>query len=166
MRKVSLTVVIIVLSGALFLSAQPFEKNQRPAAVPVSNGYPNMSLVFPDGSVRSALNLPAKSILIFYFPDCDHCQREGADIAKHLTAFKNYHVWFITPASFAEIQQFAMVYKLVGFDYVHFVRTEAKDIVYNYGGIQTPSLYIYSKEKKLVKVFNGETKVEEIIKFL
>lgn len=158
-------VTVIALICTLFFSARPFEKNPLPTTAQVQ-GYPNMNLVFPDGSVRSSLNLPPKSILVFYFPDCDHCQREGADIAKHLAAFKNYHVWFITPASFAEIQQFAMVYKLIGFDYVHFVRTEARDITNNYGGIQTPSLYIYSKEKKLVKSFNGETKVEEIIKFL
>jgi hypothetical protein len=61
---------------------------------------------------------------------------------------------------------FAMEYKLIGYDYVHFVRTEAKDIVDNYGGIPTPSVYIYSREKKLVKAFNGETKIEEIIKHL
>jgi thiol-disulfide isomerase/thioredoxin len=158
-------VIIITLLCALFFSAKPFEKKHQHAAMQV-NGYPNMNLIFPDGSIRSALNLPPKSILIFYFPDCDHCQREAADISKHLTAFKNYHVWFIAVVSFPEIQKFAIDYKLVGYNYVHFVRTEPKDITDNYGGIQTPSLYIYSKEKKLVKAFNGETKVEEMIKFL
>jgi peroxiredoxin len=158
--------IIIALICTLFFSAQPFEKNQRPIAAPVTNGYPTMNLTFPDGSVRSALNLPAKSILVFYFPDCDHCQREAADFSKHLAAFKGYHVWFIAVVPFQKIQKFAIDYKLVGYDYVHFVQTEPKDITNNYGGIQTPSVYIYSKEKKLVKFFNGETKVEEIIKFL
>jgi len=166
MRPVSLPVLMIVVTGLQFFSAKPFEKNQRPAPAPVSTVYPNMKLMFPDGSIRSARDLPAKSILIFYFPDCDHCQREAADISKHLTAFKNYHVWFIAVVPFPEIQKFAIDYKLIGYNYVHFVQTEPKDITDNYGGIQTPSLYIYSKEKKLVKYFNGETKVEEIIKFL
>jgi len=67
---------------------------------------------------------------------------------------------------FEEIKSFAIQYKLVGYDYVHFVRTEPKDITSNYGGIPTPSVYIYSQEKRLVKAFNGETKIEEIIKHL
>jgi len=163
MRKVFLTVVIIAVGG-LYFNALPLGKNQQPT--PMTKEYPKMSLIFPDGSTRSARDLPIKSILVFYFPDCDHCQREAAEISKHLKAFKNYHVWFISVASFPDIQMFAMEYKLIGYDYVHFVRTEAKDIVDNYGGIPTPSVYIYSREKKLVKAFNGETKIEEIIKHL
>jgi hypothetical protein len=166
MRKVSLIVVIIAVASGLFFNAVSSEKDQKPIAAQGTNEYPNMNLVFPDGSTRSARNLPAKSILVFYFPDCDHCQREAADISKHLAAFKSYHVWFIAVVPFPEIQKFAIDYKLIGYNYVHFVRTEPKDITNNYGGISTPSMYIYSKEKKLVKAFNGETKVEEIIKHL
>jgi thiol-disulfide isomerase/thioredoxin len=163
MRKVSFLVAVI---SVLFFSANPIEKNQKPAPTPATNGYPKMNVVFPDGSMRSARDLPAKSIFVFYFPDCDHCQREAADFSKHLAAFKNYHIWFIAVVPFPEIKQFAIDYKLIGYDNVHFVRTEPKDITDNYGGISTPSVYIYSKDKKLVKAFNGETKVEEIIKFL
>ena len=161
-----MTVVIIMVSDVLLFSAKSFEKDPPLVAAPVINEYPTMNLVFPDGSMRSARDLPAKSILIFYFPDCDHCQREAADFSKHLATFKNYHLWFIASVPFPEIQKFAADYKLMGYDYVHFVRTEPKDIIGNYGGISTPSVYIYSKEKKLVKFFNGETKVEEILKHL
>ena len=166
MRKVFLTVVIIVTVGGLFFNAMPLDKNQTPKTAPATNEYPNMNLIFPDGSMRSARDLPVKSILVIYFPDCDHCQREAREISNHLKAFKNYHVWFISVASFPDIQKFAIEYKLIGYDYVHFVRTEAKDIVNNYGGISTPSVYIYSKERKLVKAINGETKIDEILKHL
>jgi len=164
--RVSLIVVIMVVVGGLFFNAMPSKKNQRPAIAPVTNEYPSMNLIFPDGSLRSSRDLPAKSILVIYFPDCDHCQREATEISKHLKAFKNYHVWFISVVPFEEIKSFAIQYKLVGYDYVHFVRTEPKDITSNYGGIPTPSVYIYSQEKRLVKAFNGETKIEEIIKHL
>src|SRR5882762_5349640 len=103
MRRVYLTVVIIVVVSGLFFNALPLEKNQRPITAPGTNEYPKMNLIFPDGSTRSARDLPIKSILVFYFPDCDHCQREAAEMSKHLKAFKNYHVWFISVASFPDI---------------------------------------------------------------
>lgn len=130
------------------------------------NEYPSMNLIMPDGSVRSARNLPAKSILVIYFPDCDHCQREASAISNHLKAFDNYYLWFISTASYADIQRFSIQNKLMGHNKVYFVRTETQDVLSNFGGIPTPSVFIYSSEKKLVKAFKGETKIEEILKHL
>ncbi|MBS1509127.1 MAG: redoxin domain-containing protein [Bacteroidetes bacterium] len=131
-----------------------------------ANEYPNMSLMMTNGSIKNAKELPGSSVLIIYFPDCDHCQREATEISKHLKSFEKRPVWFISTASFADIDNFARQYKLAGYDNIHFVRTDIKDVINNFGGIPTPSVFIYSKEKQLVKAFKGETKIEEIIKYL
>jgi len=167
MRKVvSITVVIIVAVVGLFLYGMPSEEKEPTITAPIANEYPYMNLIMPDGSIHSARELPVKSILVIYYPDCDHCQREAAEISNHLSSFKNYYVWFISISSFAEIQKFAIQYKLNGHKNVYFVRTEAQDVISSFGAIPTPSVYIYSQDKRLVKAFNGETKIEEIIKHL
>ncbi len=81
-------------------------------------------------------------------------------------AFEGYQVYFISTASFTDIDRFAKDYKLTGHANIHFVRTEMPDVTNNFGPIPTPSAYVYSSEKKLLKAFKGETKVEEIIKHL
>jgi peroxiredoxin len=130
------------------------------------NDYPNMKLFGADGSVRQARALPPKSILILYFPDCEHCQREAKAVSDHIQAFKNYQLWFIATATHKEIELFSKQYQLAGYRNVHFVRTEATDVLQNFGAIPTPSLFIYSAEKKLVKAFKGETNIEDILKQL
>jgi peroxiredoxin len=160
-----ITVVFIAVVGLFFCGIAP-KKNISARTEQTSNDYPNMNLIMADGSIRSARNLPGKNIFVIYFPDCDHCQREATEISNHLTAFKNYQVWFIATASLTDIDRFAKQYKLAGHNNFHFVRTNTQDVLNSFGGISTPSLYIYSQERKLVKAFNGETRIEEIIKHL
>jgi peroxiredoxin len=140
--------------------------SQNPARAQRVSQYPNMTLMAENGAVQNARDLPAGSVIIIYFPDCDHCQREAAEISSHLTSFQKHSVWFVSTAALPEIQKFSTQYKLAGYANIHFVRTEMKDVISNFGGIPTPSVFIYSKDKQLVKAIKGETKIEEIIKYL
>ena len=44
---------------------------------------------------------------------------------------------------------------------VHFAQTTINDILNQIGPIETPSLFVYSPEGRLVKSFIGETPIEE-----
>lgn len=169
--KKALIVLGIVIAGAAvifyFLRLAPQKEIvQMVPPPPVVNEYPYMTLVHLNGAQQMTHELTGRNILILYFPDCDHCQREATEISSHLKAFENYTLWFISTATFEENEKFARDYKLVGHDNIHFVRTEMQDVMSNFGSIPTPSVYIFSEDRKFVKAFNGETKIEEIIKFL
>ncbi len=158
----------VVMAFGLFFCKKTSEKNgkadiQQAVPTPEINEYPYLRLIMTDGSVRTARELPTKSVLLIYFPDCDHCQREAKEISSHAAAFESYQVYFISTAPFTDIERFAKDYKLTGYANIHFVRTEMPDVVNNFGAIPTPSVYVYSSEKKLIKAFKGETKIEEII---
>ncbi|MBS1486552.1 MAG: redoxin domain-containing protein [Bacteroidetes bacterium] len=138
----------------------------RAQSKPTPNEYPMMKLIEFTDFAHAARDLTGKNILILYLPDCDHCQREGAAIAQHAAAFKNYQVWFISTATHENNWKFAQTYKLAANKNFHFVRTEAEDIFHSLGSIPTPSVYIFNEAKKLVRSFKGETKIEEILKAL
>jgi peroxiredoxin len=125
-----------------------------------------MPVTLLDNSSRNVRDLTGKNVLIFFQPDCDHCQREAADIEKNLDAFGESTLYFITAAPMQEIVQFAQDYKLFGRDNVYFGFTPAKNILDNYGAIAAPSVYIYSEKQKLVKSFNGEVSVGQILTYL
>lgn len=117
-----------------------------------------------DSVLTSSLEGPV--VLVFFSPDCDHCQREAADIRLHISAFKDYSLYFISPSPAEEIKEFATTYGLMGHPNIEFARADVTEVVRLMGKVSTPTLCIYSKEKQLVKRFDGETEMEEIAKFL
>ncbi|MEK6781085.1 MAG: redoxin domain-containing protein [Bacteroidota bacterium] len=127
---------------------------------------PDLKLLGLDGAVHFSREFTGNNVLVLYNPDCDHCQREAKEIRAQLKAFENYTVWFVSSEGFENINKFAHDYDLMGHVNVHFVRTGVVEVINNFGSIATPSLYIYSSRRQLVKAFNGETKIEEILKFL
>lgn len=139
---------------------------QEPVVVREINEFPHLTFKNLDGSPASTRDLPASSILILFNTDCDHCQREAKSIQENLSAFQNYTLQFIAAETPEMIQKFAQDYGLANQPNVRFGQAEGVDVYLNFGSIPTPAIYIYSKERKLVKSFLGETPIEQIIDYL
>ena len=164
---------ILIATGVLALIAvivsvmKPAAKLSEPTvATQAANDYPNMILTQADSTQRSAKDLKGKSVLIIYFTECDHCQREATAIRNKLSAFAGYDLWFLSTDAFPKIENFANVYKLNNQPNVHFAQIRFEDVATYFGSIPTPSVYIYSQSKKLVRAINGETPIDMIIQFL
>ena len=130
------------------------------------NDLPFMSTQLVDGQTIDMRQLPGNTILILFFADCDHCQREATAIKEKLTSFKKYNLYFLSSNTEEEILRFSKDYKLNDQPNIKFGKVDGAKVFQTFGAIPTPSVYIYSSERKLIKQFNGETNVEEIIKFL
>jgi hypothetical protein len=114
-------------------------------------------------SPMSARTLSGKIILIFFQPDCDHCQREAKEIRENLDSFSEYKIYFVTTDTFAATNKFSKEYNLSGIENVYFAQTSLDAILNTVGPISAPSMFIYSN-KKLVKHLDGETPIAEILK--
>lgn len=134
-------------------------------ATPV-NELPDMNLVTMDQQVIRAKELSGKSILIFFRPECDHCQREAEAISKNLDAFSEYRLYFVSTDGHEASRKFARDYSLDRKPNVHFVQTTVKEILDHLGPISTPSLYIFSEDRRLVRHLDGEKPIEEILGYL
>ncbi|MBA4144330.1 MAG: hypothetical protein DI538_20570 [Azospira oryzae] len=167
MKKSTLLLVALL---ALLISCTTKPKEEEAVAEPsqpqVYNDLPDMSITLLNGTRQEAIHLPGKTIIILFFPDCDHCQREAKAIQEKIEAFKEYTLYFVSTNPAAEIQEFANEYKLSSIANVKFGQIAADKVFVNFGSIPTPSLYIYSADRKLKKQFNGETPVEQIISAL
>ena len=130
------------------------------------NDQPDMIITLTDNSTHNIKDLTGKNVLVFFQPDCDHCQREATDIQKNLEAFKACTIYFITGAPMEEINEFSNKFNLSGHVNVRFAFTPATNILKHYGAIDAPSIYIYSEEHKLVKKFNGEIPVDDVLDFI
>jgi len=130
------------------------------------NDLPQMIVTNLDGSQVNMRELKGKAILILFQTDCDHCQREATAIQENISAFKAYSLYFITTVSQQEIEKFANNYRLADQPNVHFCQSTNQSILDNFGPIDAPSLYIFSQDRKLIKAFNGETQINEILKYI
>jgi peroxiredoxin len=129
------------------------------------NDLPQMTLRAKGQAPISATSLSGKVILIFFQPDCDHCQREAKEINEHLDSFNDYKIYFVTTENFDLIDKFAKDYNLTGHVNVQFVQTTLNEILNTVGPISAPSMFIYAN-RTLIKHLDGETPIDEILKYL
>ena len=176
MKRITISAFAILTASALFcccgsadkraaevdkkLEGKKLEKMEAPAP----NDLPNMIIAYLDGSQIHAKKLEGKTALMIYFPDCDHCQREAAQIQKHIASFKDHTLYFLTTATKPEAEKFAEDYKLNNIGNVKFGLITINDVLSNFGSIDTPSIYIYGNDHNLVQKFNGETQIDTILK--
>ena len=154
------------LIGVFVLNCSP-KKKEAPAENVPTKGLPNITVKMLSGEVVMTNSLKGKTILFFYSPDCDHCQREAKDIGENSPAFKEYAIYLIcSPRPNELIAGFQKEFGLENQPNLHFGQAEVENVVGEMGSIGTPSLFIYSEEGKLVKRIDNETPASEIIKFL
>jgi len=164
MNKFTLSLVFLSMFVALSCSKKDAETDSaQEVASPPVNEQPSFVITLLDNTQVNVKDLTGKNVLVFFQPDCDHCQREAQEFERNLEAFGSNTIYFITSGPMEEIKAFADTYKLNGRPNVHFAFTEALNVLNNYGPISAPSIYIYSEDHKLVKGFNGETPIERII---
>ncbi|GEO05916.1 hypothetical protein AAE02nite_35800 [Adhaeribacter aerolatus] len=148
---------------AVTQNSQPAENSQPEATEAATNDLPNLPLTKLDGTKLMTNSLTGKIILFFFQPDCDHCQRETAQIQENLAAFRDYQVYFITNNPQAELAKFAQEYKLAFESNFVFAQATLEDILNTVGPMASPSMFIYAADGKLVKAFNGETPIAQIL---
>lgn len=185
-KGIILLAVTIAVLVAVFLAdsvinperdiAEPTAENTtaapaaRSAAAPVAaaapNDLPKLPITTLDGTKLMVNELKGSTVLVLFQPDCDHCQREAAQIRENIAAFDGYKIYFVSDANLPQLSQFAKTYKLSDQRNVHFAQTTINDILNQVGPIEAPSLFVYSPEGRLVKSFIGETPIEEILKVL
>lgn len=147
----------------------PSEKStdtMQAVAAETKNERPLMTLTLADGSLIEARDLEEPMLLIFFQPDCDHCQNEAKQIRQKLDEFRDYKLYFISSHPMDVIRKFAADYKLNDQPNVHFGYATVESVLNNYGPISAPSVYIYSRDGRLVESFDGEVDVGVIIKYL
>jgi peroxiredoxin len=160
MKKNSFLILFFLLAAC----GQPKREGLSTEIKPDS--LPSFTMTLINGEQVMSNSLAGRVILIFYNPGCDHCQREAEDIRKNLSLFADYSLYFIAASPVETIKQFAKDYDLATQSNVVFAQAEVLEVMKAMGPMGTPALFIYSEDKQLVKKFDGETKVEEMAKFL
>lgn len=164
--NVSVWTIMLYLAVASCASKPEKQAELKAVAPPEINELPAVILIEPSGKQFSTRSLSGNTILIFFGASCDHCQREATQIRKNLKSFERYTLYFISMDPFPVINKFAQDYGINNQPNIRFMRADGASVSNSLGYLQTPTILIYASSRKLIKRFDGETKVEEILKVL
>jgi peroxiredoxin len=107
------------------------------------------------------------TVIIYFNPGCEHCQYEATEISRHAEQFEKANTMLITPEpSVEKVKAFAQAYHLNEVDNLAILLDTNMQFVKHFGTSAFPSVYIYGSDKKLVKNYRGEVKIEAIIQSL
>jgi hypothetical protein len=107
-----------------------------------------------------------KTIILFFHPECEHCQYEAKSIVSKLNQLGSTNIWWISSADKSSIQLFLKKYQLNTLPNQYFAHLPIELISTTFGSISVPHIFIYDENQLLLKEFKGETKIEALIKYL
>ena len=156
-RKFSSILLLLLVSLQTFSQSTVSLKKIAPFNIKLTNGQQYSASQLAPGPV----------VLIYFSPDCDHCQNFTQDMIKNYSVINNKQVVMVTFQAMDMLLPFAKKYKLAQYPNIK-VGTEGLSYnVQKYYGIRSfPYIAIYDKQGNLVKTYEGEQPHAEIFKTL
>lgn len=107
------------------------------------------------------------TVIIYFHPECEHCQYEASEIGKQSEKFKLANMILITADdSTKRVQDFALKYRLWEVDNLVILVDQKNQFEKQFGATIIPSVFIYGSDKKLLKMYKGEVQMKAIIKII
>ncbi len=144
----------LVLASRLPVNAQAQTK-LPPFSISLTNGK-----TFSTSELSSA----QPTLLIYFAPDCDHCQTLLALFFKKIDAFKKTQVLLVTFKPLTDLPAFEKTYNTQQYPNLR-VGTELKPLyLQTFFALQhTPFTALYDKQKNLVVSYREQTPLEDLI---
>ena len=157
-------IVVLVTCVLIFISTIVKKIGAKKITQSKIQELPQVKLYSIDSSLYVA---PSSSLAIIFFnSDCEYCQYEIYEVSKKQELFLNKEVIFVSSENISVIQKISEKFNLTHSSNIHFVKINAEDVFNTFGSLYIPHIFIYGKDRKLIKEFKGETKIEAILKYL
>lgn len=122
--------------------------------------------LFRMDSTQFQMTSPRPILLVYFNSECEHCQYELTELKKNLPAFNAVSILLMSSENIATIKEAAQKFELAASPNAEFVKINRDDVFENFGSLSVPHLFLYGADRKLIKEFKGETKIEAILQHL
>jgi len=140
--------------------SQRRERTQRLATLPP---LPARRL---DGSAFLPLTEATGPIVLIYFePDCDHCQRQATEVSRHAAEFGAARLLWLSKDSLPALRQFAQRYGLARQPTMQVAQIRP-ETAQKLGLFSVPDIRIYGPDRQLRCRYQGETSAAAISRAL
>jgi thioredoxin-related protein len=138
-------------------------KTVQKSIVKAAEEIPYFTFTTLDNKRFTKENLDTTRTKLFYYfnSECEHCEKQGSWISKDIEIFDNLEVIFISFEEMDAIKGYQNKFNFVR-DNITFLQDTRLTFSDKFGVGEFPSIILYTKNGKLIKKFEGETKVSEI----
>ena len=158
-KKLSFWLVLLIITSSILFSSK----------MAVAQSMPDFRMQLTNGKIFSAKDLSKdKPVIIIYFaPDCEHCQALMNEFFTKIQNFKKAQVVMVTFKPVNEVIDFEKHYQTAKYPDIK-VGIEIPIFFFkNFYNLQnTPFTALFSKTGKLIISYQKETPVDDLIKHL
>jgi len=163
--KIGLLVLIAgLLLGAVFTMRQTLTVKDALAAQ--LQHRPDLSAVRFLREPNTAMLDNKPTLIVLFDPDCEHCQYEAAQMQQQPSAFAGAAVYWLTTQTPARADAFARQYGLDSLAMMHVGTLTREESYRAFGPTSVPHLFIYGPDGQLRKEYEGEVKIEAVVRYL
>ena len=160
MKKMVFTLIIMCMAFGAWAQVDTSQQYFKSPTIPAFNVRK-----VPDSSsfTNSLLQNNKPTVLIFFDPDCDHCQQATKNIIAKIDQLKDVQILMIAIVEFKFIKKFYTNFKIVNYPNITITRDATYDLPRFYGIHSIPDVYVYDKKGKFLNHFKKDIPVDEII---
>jgi thiol-disulfide isomerase/thioredoxin len=103
-------------------------------------------------------------LIMFFSPDCDHCQHQTEDLLKDMESFKNVEIVLASFQPFDMIKGFYEKYQLAKYPNIHIGRDTKYFLPPFFKMTNLPYLALYNRKGDLITTFEGNVKTSRLLK--
>lgn len=164
-KQLLLGLVFLILAISAFLGYQSYKK------IKVQEAFNEQIQKLPDPDLFQWVGEGAQkghksTVVMFFHPDCEHCQYEAKEITGRKSAFADINLWWISAADASDIKEFDQTYGLSKFVNTYLAHIPGEKIMQTFGSVSVPHIFIYDEQGLLQKQFKGETRIDAILKYV
>lgn len=119
------------------------------------------------GGVFSASQVPPgnPTVVVHFDPHCDHCHYEAREALRYQETLPGTWIW-VSEAMEEEIGYFLNTYPIDTLSNHHVLLAQPGQVYQTFGLMSVPSISIYGADRRRIRSFQGETRLDLIIKTL
>lgn len=133
--------------------------DERIARLPVFTFYNLDSTLFTNDSLPDGRS----TVIVYFNTGCEHCQYETEQIIKNAGSLQQASFLLASIQPIAELKKFDSTYRLLSYPFIKLLHDKGNVMHHVFGANNVPSIFIYDSNKRLIKKYTGELKIEAII---
>lgn len=157
----------LFISSVVWMANKAVERTKASKKVKEKASMLNELPIFSMDSMKYEMPKETKPVVLILFnTGCEHCQYETSQIKKSIASFSRSSIVMISSETLTTIEEFSVRYGLSDQPNISFCKINAENVFETFGSGVIPRIFIYGRDRKLIKEFKGETKIEAILKYI
>jgi thiol-disulfide isomerase/thioredoxin len=160
MKKLIILIFLMIATGKAFAQTDTLAPYQQFPFIPPFK----IQLMDSTWFSKSALSEKKPTWVIYFSPDCGHCQQETEEIISNIKSLKNLQIVMIASRPFEDVKNFYEHFMIRRFPNIKMGVDPARMVTNFYKVEHTPFSALYNKKGDLIKAFKDAPHISEIIK--